>query len=558
MLWVLWRYIFMKIKGNYLHSLAFGLAYLCAMQTHTLSAMQAVFNTVSDNTYCASYVTEYLIRNWWTKPIYTYQKPISIPKELPTPDQIARGIAANIEPQKFMRGASTSAHQCEKQCTAENCDWARWAEQHKLPKPTDKRYKMDWDKHYKNYIDFAKDELKLNALRFSVEWAVVQPKDDTFNRRALDRYADIFCYMIKRGITPIVCFHHYTNPCWFTDQGAFEKPENIDFFVNYCSKVYAHFMKKLRTDKEAVAALQKINAPLWATYNAPAGYAFRGYRQKAGPPSIRGRSGLGVVAEVLKNMLEAHVRVYQNMKQTYRNMELATHDIDAPQIGFLKNIHQVEPSAQTWMAYCASPLTRFLLSFADMIQNGSIYNFFTTGIYQVHIPFKANIKHVNLLAPDSIDFVGLNYYANRSMCLTKGIKPTNQHLCSDNQWYYRYPQGIYRAIIELQENMNLKARNIPMFVAENGIATQDEEKRARFYHEYLYAISRAIGDGYKVYGYCPWTFFDNYEWPALNDNTVRNYGLCAVKTPSQLEVKEGTRKSYLAFNNELATLEQTV
>lgn len=509
-----------------------------------------------DKSYAARYVVHNLIKNWWLKPSYTQEQPINIPKQLPSPEEIAQQIAERIKPRQFMRGASTSAHQCGKLCDPEHCSWSRFAAQHNMPQPTDNCYRMDWDKHYKAYIDYAKDTLKLNALRFSIEWSLVQPSENEWNVSTLDRYADMFCYAIKRGVTPVVCFHHYTDPNWFLDQGGFESQDNIEHFVNFCTKTYGHIIQKAQQDGGVVQALTKINEPLWATYNAPAGYAFRGYRQQGGPPADPNRSGLDVVAEVLKNMLEAHVRVYQGMKQAHKILNIAQH-VPAPKIGFLKNIHQIDPAKETWSHYAASPITRMMVSFADMIQNGAIYNFFTNGVYQVHIPFKINMKHINNDAPRSLDFIGLNYYANRRMCFTQGIKPADPELCSDNEWYYRYPQGIYRAIVELSDNL-ARPLNIPMFVAENGIATQDNAKRARFYHEYLYAMNRAIQDGYLINGYLPWTLADNYEWPSIQDNKKRSYGLCAVSqnNPTQLIEKEGTKASYGAFTREMERLER--
>ena len=191
-----------------------------------------------------------------------------------------------------------------------------------------------------------------------------------------------------------------------------------------------------------------------------------------------------------------------------------------------------------------------------MIQNGSVYNFFTEGKFRIHIPGLININHRNDNAPQSLDFIGLNYYSNRHLFLTQTVKPSNPEICSDNEIYYRYPQGMYRAIVELSEKVS-RPLNIPLYVAENGIATNDDEKRYKFYHEYLYAISKAMDDGYKVYGYLPWTLASNYEWPLLDDNKERDYGICSVnpRRPSQLRAKLGS-KSYLEFVSEFDQLEK--
>ncbi len=96
---------------------------------------------------------------------------------------------------------------------------------------------------------------------------------------------------------------------------------------------------------------------------------------------------------------------------------------------------------------------------------------------------------------------------------------------------------------------------MPLYVAENGIATKDDAKRYRFYHEYLYAIDQAVKDGYPVYGYLPWTLAQNYEWPTLKDNKERDYGLCSVdpEDHSKLVAKKGSR-SYLQFAERMSEL----
>jgi Beta-glucosidase/6-phospho-beta-glucosidase/beta-galactosidase len=478
--------------------------------------------------YDSTYFIRYTYKVLTQKTADTKIQPISIPpaEQLPSPAQLADIIATHIDPATFLHGASTSEHQCSTQCQkirkkkgAFICSWDEYAEKHHLPQPTDHEYSMDWWRHYKKYINQAKAH-NINALRFSIEWAVVQPNGPTsYSQEALDHYAELFCYMIKKGITPLVCFHHYTDPCWFLNEGGFQQETNIYYFVHFCTKIYTHCMTALMNDTQAFKALNTMapRYPLWITFNAPDGYAFRGYHQHAGPPSNPERTGLPMVTEVLKNCLEAHVDVYYALKDTYLELQKTYPFINEPKIGFLKNIHQVDPAQETILHYCTSPITRCMLAIADMIQNGSVYKFFTEGEFRVHVPFKVNICHRNEKAKHALDFIGLNYYSNRFMFFTQSVPQSNPDLATDGDIYYHYPHGMYRAIVALHNNL-AKPLGIPMYVAENGIATQDDAKRARFYHEYLYAITQAVQDGYHVFGYTPWAFFDNYEWPSLHHN----------------------------------------
>lgn len=509
---------------------------------------------IFDKAYFFTYLAKYLTDT----SVYRNVKPYdsgSLAENMMSPEDIAESIANKVDPASFLRGASTSEHQCSQQCTPEICSWSRFAKEHNLPQPGDKPNTMNWWKYYSQYIDYAADTMQLNSLRFSIEWALVQPTGpESWDQKVLDHYGEVFTYALKKGIAPLVCFHHYTDPNWFLDRGGFERDENVDYFVQYCKKVYEHIMDNVVADKDACKALHDLapRKPLWATYNAPDGYAFRGYHQKQGPPADPAHSGLNVVAHVLKNTLESHVRVYFALKKTHAYKKLDTYAIAQPTVGILKNIHQIDPARDTWTHYCALPATKCIAAIADMIQNGSFYRFFTKGEFRVYIPFLVDITHENQRAVGALDFIGVNYYSNREMSLTKTIKQKDPALSTDNSVYYHYPHGMYRAICELDEKIvkpyEAHGKKIPLIVAENGIATKDDAKRKRFYHAYLYAIHKAVQDGKKVEGYLPWAIGTNYEWPSLENNTERDYGLCSVdeKDQSQLHVKEGTI-SYMQF-----------
>ena len=69
-----------------------------------------------------------------------------------------------------------------------------------------------------------------------------------------------------------------------------------------------------------------------------------------------------------------------------------------------------------------------------------------------------------------------------------------------------YPKGIYYRLMEL------KKFNKPIYITENGIADQTDEKRAKFIKDHLYWIHKAIADGADVRGYMYWSLLDNFEW----------------------------------------------
>lgn len=474
------------------------------------------------------------------------EEPFVWPDDIGNGASIGASIAATLKTKKysedFLFGASTSEHQCSKQCTPEICSWERFAVEKGLAHPYDTHYPIDLWNNYRSYFSYAKEVLGLNSLRFSIEWALVQPNGpDEFNAEALEHYADMFLYCLQKGITPIICFHHYTDPCWFIDAGGFEQEENIHYFVTFCSTVYRSLMKSLRCDTRARLHLKTMTQPLFATFNSPEGYAFKAYLQMKAPPAREDKKGLNFVAICLKNMMEAHVQVYYALKEEYDAFDsILKATVKTPQVGFLKNIIQLDPAQKTRKQWLFSGLTCIACAVGNLLQNECIFKFFTTGKFRVYIPTKVSVKHINPAAIGALDFIGINYYSNCHLYLGSGIQETDSAYQTDNSNYRVHPQGLYRAIVEVTEKL-AGPLAIPMYVTENGIATQDNHKRADFYRKYMYSLARALEDGYDVRGYLTWTLADNYEWPNLESQTPRVYGLCSISPwrPTELKVKDG-------------------
>lgn len=491
------------------------------------------------------YSLERAYESKWKGAEFHNEFPISIPQVLPSTQEIATEIGKYIPANDFMIGASTSAHQCGKRCTPEICSYSKFYDEknktrsikERLPLPTDSEYSMDWDGNYETYLDDALKQMPLREVRFSIEWALVQPNGpDEFDKKVLDHYADIFIAHIKRGIRPVVCLHHYTDPNWFFHgKGAFTKIENVTYFVDYCAKVFEHIMKKVAANENALAAYKKLGSrePLWSTFNAPGGYAFRVHRQEVLNENM---TGLGLIAEAVKNTCEATVQVSKKLKAKHKALELPE-EVKAPKVGFLKNGLQVDAAD----GFFSKPFSRVFANIADQIRHEAIYQFFTTGEYSAR-----HVYHKNKEAIGAIDFVGLNYYANKKLKLWKTVPATKDENRLTDGSYHSYPEGLYRAIVELHEKLvrpyeKASGKPLPMFVAENGIATKNEAQRKRFYHEHFYVIMIAIQNGFKVFGYLPWTLFSNYEWPSLKNYLQRDYGVFAVVDGGKhLKLKDGS------------------
>lgn len=94
--------------------------------------------------------------------------------------------------------------------------------------------------------------------------------------------------------------------------------------------------------------------------------------------------------------------------------------------------------------------------------------------------------------------------------------------------------------------------DVPLLVTENGIATDDDDRRVAYVTRALDGVLDCMADGIDVLGYCYWSAFDNFEWPF---GYKPRYGLIEVdRTTMERTVKPSARwLGQVARSNSLAT-----
>lgn len=416
-----------------------------------------------------------------------------------------------------------------------------------LAKITDKDKKKHFEDFFaKTYPDpvglacdswnrFAQDskekaKLGLNADRFSIEWAKVEPVKGEYNQEALDHYALAARTNMENNLLSIIGFHHYSEPMWWLEMGGFEKKENIDTYVNYCQKV----AQAIYLECKKVEGKQHL-LPLMYSYNAANAYAINGYQQGTRPPYER---NMQKSRTVLSNMLEAHVRMYKAVKAVAPEVK----------VGTTINVYELEP-----VTYY-NPLERIKCYIGNKLAQTDTYRFFKEGEHSCWIPFIAQEKFVNKEAPNSLDWVGLNYYSNGLMTTKTGPFADPERPRTNNDKYSINPEGLYSALFALDEVCNSKEniakRNgkiIPIIVTETGIGVGDDHaKRKMLLERYLYAISQAYQHGIPVEGIAVWSYMDNYEWGTYKSK----YGLCALDRETQERtLREGSQVYFDIIKN---------
>jgi beta-glucosidase len=102
---------------------------------------------------------------------------------------------------------ATSGHQTE----GDNVDSDTWFAENVSPtvfKEPSLQACRSWDL-WREDIDLVVG-MGLNAYRFSVEWARVEPVEGTFSAAALDHYEAMVDRCLELAIAPVVTFNHFT------------------------------------------------------------------------------------------------------------------------------------------------------------------------------------------------------------------------------------------------------------------------------------------------------------------------------------------------------------
>lgn len=367
-------------------------------------------------------------------------------------------------------------------------------------------------------------DMKVKAFRFSIEWADIEPQEGQYDVAALARYHDLCDRLANVGIKPVVTLHHFVHPTWFEDKGAFEKEENITYFVTYAREMVKEFGDKVS---------------MWATFNEPGVYVFQGYVRGVWPPfkSI----GLPVIkyympeltfnfmyikhaGYVLKNMLQAHVQAYQAIKKLPNGNKHT--------VGIVHSITQFDPFNRGDM------VEETVCYYTNNMFHDAITQFFSTGSFRFGMPVGL-VSYENSQATNSLDYFGINYYSHVTIS-TKGQVYRDHEIRTDMP-YGIHAEGLYRSIADVSDRI-AAPQGIPIYITENGIADGKDDRRELFIKRYMYALKKAVNDGYDVRGYFYWSLLDNFEWSEGYD---MQFGLYEVDFKTQERKLRKGAQAYL-------------
>jgi len=358
-------------------------------------------------------------------------------------------------PEGFLWGASTAPHQIEGNNT--NSDF--WANEGRMPGMERSGDACDSYHRYREDMELLAGA-GCNAYRFGIEWARVEPDEGLISMAALAHYRRMIDTALELGMTPVVTLHHFTNPRWFAEAGGWLAEEAGDRFARYVE-----------------AVTQILDGVDWVvTMNEP-------------------------------NMLSMMTAMTRDMQQRSNEEQWHSPTMDDgprpvqlpppdPQIG--QRLVEAHHTARAVLRERTTAKVGWTVANRAFAAR--------PGVEEKLSELQWIWEDLYLAGSAGDDFVGVQSYSSQWVG-PDGIEPYPPH--PDNTLVgtaYR-PDALGMAVAHTHE-----VTGLPILITENGIATDDDERRIAYTTGALHGLADAIAAGADVRGYLHWSLLDNYEW----------------------------------------------
>ena len=419
----------------------------------------------------------------------------------------------------FMIGASTAAHQVE----GNNVHSDYWAME-LMPHTSFTEPSGEACDHYRRYEEDIRlmAEAGLNAYRFSVEWARIEPEEGRFDMEEIEHYRKVIACCRENGIEPIVTLHHFTSPVWLIQKGGWEEESTIGYFRRYAAFVTEQLGPMLNyicTINEANMGLQlaAISKRIMLNMQKMAAAA------KAGAKSAEGKVQVGMNFEkMMENRKFAAAENEEIFGTPQPQVFVSSRTPQGDDLVF--RAHQAAKAAIKEI--CPHIRVGITLSMHDIqaLPGGEKY-----AAEEWNQEFCHYLPYI-----EGDDFLGVQNYT-RSIYGPEGQLPAPDGAEMTQMDYEFYPEALEHVIRKVHEDFKGD-----LIVTENGIAVSDDERRVEFIRRALKGVENCVRDGIPVKGYCHWSLMDNFEWQKGFGMT---FGLIAVDRKSQKRIP----KESLAF-----------
>ncbi len=405
----------------------------------------------------------------------------------------------------FLIGAATAAHQVE----GNNVNSDFWA-QELMVYTSYAEPSGDAVDHYHRYEEdiLLMASAGLNAYRFSIEWARIEPQEGVFDETALSHYRDVIACCRKNGLEPVVTIHHFSSPKWLISKGGWEAETTPGDFARYTRYLMQHLGSELRyvcTINEAnmgiqVAAISKqIMAQLM--------------KAQSGGTATESQIQMGLnIQKMLANqkaVAKEHMEIFGTADpQCFTSARTAHGD---------ELVMEAHKAARNVIReLCPHIKVGLTLSLHDI-------QALPGGEESARKEWDEEFTHYLPCIADD-DFLGIQNYTRTRHDANGSMTPPDDAELTQMDYEY-YPQGLEHVIRRVAEEFHGE-----LLITENGIATADDSRRTAFIETALSGVQSCLSDGLPVKGYIHWSLLDNFEW---QKGFAMQFGLIAVDRATQ-------------------------
>lgn len=373
--------------------------------------------------------------------------------------------------------------------------------------------------HYHRWpedLDLIRDG-GFDGYRFSLAWPRLIPEGTgAINDKGVDFYDRLIDGMLERGLKPFATLYHWDLPSPLQDKGGWMNRDIANWFGEYAALVGRKFGDRLTAT---------------ATINEPWCVAFLSHFLGIHAPGYR---DVRAAARAMHHVLLAHGTGIDALRAE-----------GTKNLGIVLNLEKSEPATD-------SPADALAANIGDALFN----RWYLGGVFKGQYPEELTAVLAPYLPTDwekdlpvisrPLDWVGINYYtrglyrASPETPLLPIAKAQGPLETNDLGWEI-YPQGL----TDLLVRVSTEYTKVPIYVTENGMSEDNDERRVAYYDAHLQAVNAAQKQGADVRGYFAWSLLDNYEWA---EGYSSRFGIVHVDYETQKRTPKG---SYRAFQGML-------
>lgn len=368
---------------------------------------------------------------------------------------------AHPVPPGFLWGVAICAHQSEGNNTSSDA----WLCEHVRPtvyaEPSGDA--CDSWHRWPEDLDIAAG-LGFNCYRFGIEWARIEPEPGRWSQAALDHYRRVLDGCHARGLKPMVTYSHFTVPRWFAARGGFEEEDGAELFARFAE---------------------------WATAALGDGIAFASTFNEANIQRLIATMRRGPdVDDAVATMLAACARACGS--ERFSSLLFAPVERSEP---VMVKAHRLATAAMK-----AGPgdfPVGLTLTMQDVqgVGEGNQAEAFIDALYG---PWLDEAR--------AADFVGVQTYTRVLVGPAGRMRPP-AGAERTAAGYEFFPEALGGTIRFAHARIGR-----PIYVTENGIATDDDARRVAYLDGALAAVAACLAEGIPVHSYLCWSLLDNFEW----------------------------------------------